>query len=324
MAICRANLNYAYKKLSALPGIIHKLVLGVALIMFYVYNITEFVFFYTQNMMKAYPKTLGRENSRLFTTLAGLGRAVFSIEDAQKISGKSYPATQQALLRLTKAGWLVKLGAGKYAIVLPSAGGEAVAEANRLVIARELVGEALYYISHDSALEVHNMLTRPVTNVTISTPRRLKSRTVLNVSYRFVTTKPEDMWGYDLVWVSSEQQVQVSDLERTILDGLARPDLCAGVSEVVTGLLIRKDDLDWKKMVEYSKRLQNQAVAKRLGYLLEFYDLGTPEILTSLQELIGSSYALLDPLLPEEGHYLARWRLRLNIDTEILKGITST
>lgn len=292
--------------------------------MFCVYNITEFVSFYTQNIMNVYPKTLGKENSRLFTALASRGRIVFSIEEAQKISGKGYPATQQALLRLTKAGWLVKLGAGKYAIVLPSAGEDAVPEANRLVIARELIGVAPYYISHDSALEIHNMLTRPVTNVTISTPRRLKSRTILNVPYRFITTKPKDMWGYALVWTSADEQVQVSDPERTILDGLARPDLCAGVSEVATGLLIRKDDLDWKKLIEYSQRMGNQAVAKRLGYLLEFYGLGTPATLTSLQKLVGPSYALLDPLLPEEGHYLARWRLRLNIDTQILKGIAST
>ena len=67
--------------------------------------------------MNLYSKTLGTENSRLFTTLAGQGRIVFSIDEAQKVFGKSYPATQQALLRLTRAGWLVKLGAGKYAIV---------------------------------------------------------------------------------------------------------------------------------------------------------------------------------------------------------------
>lgn len=40
--------------------------------------------------------------------------------------------------------------------------------------------------------------------------------------------------------------------------------------------------------------------------------------------MIGSSYALLDPVMPAEGNYLARWRLRLNIDGETLKGITST
>jgi predicted transcriptional regulator of viral defense system len=275
-------------------------------------------------MIARYSKTLGTENSQLFTTLAGQGRIVFSIEDARKATGKSYPETQQVLFRLTKAGWLVKLGAGKYAIVSPSAGEDAIPEANRLVIARELIGNTSYYISHDSALEVHNMLTRPVTSVTISTPRRLKSRTILNVPYRFVTVKSENMWGYTPVWISVEEQVQVSDPERTILDGLARPDLCGGVSEIVTGLLIRKDDLDWEKLIEYSKRLQIQAVAKRLGYLLEFYGLGISKDLNHLQEQVGPSYALLDPLLPASGHFQARWRLQLNIDDDTLKGITST
>jgi len=274
--------------------------------------------------MASYSKTLGSENSHLFTALAGQGRIVFSIEDAQNITGKGYPATQQALLRLMRAGWLVKLGAGKYAIVLPSAGEDAFPEANRLVIARELVGSASYYISHDSALEVHNMLTRPVTRVIISTPRRLKTRTILKVPYQFVTTKPEKMWGYAPYWVSSGEQVQVSDPEKTILDGLARPDLCAGVSEVATGLLIRKETLHWERLVEYASRLGSQVVAKRLGYLLEFYNLGTPQVLTDLQNLVGPSYALLDPILPADGRFLRRWRLQLNIDSEILKGISTT
>jgi predicted transcriptional regulator of viral defense system len=274
--------------------------------------------------MTLYSKTLGSENSRLFTTLAGQGRIVFSIEDAQMATGKGYAATQQALLRLTKAGWLVKLGAGKYAIVSPSAGEDAFPEANRLVIARELMGGTPYFVSYESALEAHNMLTRPVTRVILSTSRRKQTRTILNVPYQFVTIKPDDLWGYAPVWVSSGEKVQVSDPERTILDGLARPDLCAGVSEVATGLLLRKDVLDWEKLDGYAHRLGSQVVAKRLGYLLEFYNLRSPQALTRLQELVGSSYALLDPILPAEGRFLSRWRLQLNIDDENLKGIAST
>ena len=45
--------------------------------------------------------------------------------------------------------------------------------------------------------------------------------------------------------------------------------------------------------------------------------------LARLQELVGSSYALLDPILPTKGRFLSRWRLQLNIDDEILKGIAS-
>jgi predicted transcriptional regulator of viral defense system len=271
-----------------------------------------------------YSKTLGTENARLFTTLAGRGRMVFSIEEAQKVAGKGYSATFHELRRLTKAGWLVKLNAGKYAIVPSSAGQEALPEANRLVIAREMVGSAPYFVSHDSAFEIHNMLTRPVTSVIITTPRRLLARTILKVPYRFVAARSKEMWGYSLSWVAPAEQVQVSDPERTILDGLARPELCGGVSEVATGLRIWKDDLDWEKLVDYARRLGNQAVAKRLGYLIELYSLGTPQILNKLHELVGPSYALLDPLLPAEGHFLASWRLRLNIDSDTLKGVAST
>jgi predicted transcriptional regulator of viral defense system len=274
--------------------------------------------------MMQYSKTLGSENSRLFTSLAGQGRIVFSIEEAQTTTGKGYAATQQALLRLTRAGWLVRLGGGKYAIVSPSAGENAFPEANRLVIARELMGSRPYFVSYESALEVHNMLTRPVTRVILSTSRRKQTRTILNVPYQFITVKPDGLWGYAPVWVSSTEKVQVSDPERTILDGLARPDLCAGVSEVATGLLLRKDGLDWEKLAGYAHRLGSQVVAKRLGYLLDFYQLGSPQALTRLQELVGPSYALLDPILPAEGRFLSRWRLQINIADEILKGITST
>ena len=271
-----------------------------------------------------YPKTLGAESAHLLTGLASQGKMVFSIEDALHTGGKSYANTIQTLHRLTKAGWLVRLNAGKYAIVPLEAGDETIPAASRLIIARELVGSAPYYVSHDSALEVHNMLTRPVTTVTVSTTRRLLNRTVLRVPYRFVAAKPENLWGYGPEWVMPDEQVQVSDLERTILDGLARPDLCAGVSEVASGLWMRKEDMDWEKLVSYAHRLGNQAVAKRLGYLLELFELAPAPILEELRDLVGPSYALLDPLLPVEGPYLARWRLRVNLDPEILKNGVST
>jgi len=271
-----------------------------------------------------YAKNLGVESARLLTTLASQGQKVITIEDAMRIYGKSYSATVQTLRRLDRAGWLVRLNAGKYAIVPLEAGEQAIPAASRLVIARELAGEAPYYISHDSALEIHNMLTRPVTTVTVTTAHRLTSRTVLGVPYRFVTARPEALWGLAPVWVMPEEQVQVSDLERTILDGLARPDLCAGVSEVATGLWMRKDDLDWDKLSSYAHRLSNQAAAKRLGYLLELYDLATENARKGLLDLVGSSYALLDPMLPSERRRLSRWRLRVNLNPDDLKGIVTT
>jgi predicted transcriptional regulator of viral defense system len=269
-------------------------------------------------------KTLGSTGARLLTTLAEKDKNIFSIADTQEILDSSYDAALHTLRRLTRTGWLVRLTAGRYAIVPLSSGDQANPQINRYVIARELMEQTPYYISHESAMDIHNMLTRPVTNVIVTTPRRLTGREILGVPYRFVYASSETLWGSEPIWVTPYEQVTVSDLERTILDGLARPDLCAGVSQVATGLWLRQDDFDWDRLAAYAHKLDVRAVAQRLGYLLELYDLGTPSLIASLQEMVGVSYAKLDALLPDDGPYLARWRLRLNLEPETLQTIVRT
>ena len=52
------------------PYLVSSFFLEVELFMFYVYNITDFAIFDTQNIMTSYPKDLGMENSRPVTALA--------------------------------------------------------------------------------------------------------------------------------------------------------------------------------------------------------------------------------------------------------------
>lgn len=269
-------------------------------------------------------KTLGSTGARLLSILAQDNRTVFSVAEAQQALDAAYDATKKVLRRLTRAGWLVRLTAGSYAIVPLSSGDEATPEINRYVIARELMGETPYTITHESAMDVHNMLTRPVTRVIVTTPRRLNDREILGVPYRFVYAPPSALWGSEPVWVTPYEQVTVTDLERTILDGLARPDLCAGVSQVATGLWMRQDDFDWHRMAQHAHKMGRGAVAQRLGYLLELFELGSPSLTHGLQEMVTARYDLLDSLLPDEGPYLARWRLRLNLDPETLQAVVRT
>jgi predicted transcriptional regulator of viral defense system len=269
-------------------------------------------------------KTLGTTGARLLTTLAESNRTIFSISDAQRLLESSYDAALKTVRRLVHAGWLVRLTAGRYAIVPLSSGDEATPQLDRYVIARELLDDTPYYISHDSAMDIHSMLTRPVTTVVITTPRRLVDREILGVPYRFIYAASAALWGSEPVWVTPYERVVVSNLERTILDGLARPDLCAGIGQVATGLWMRHNDLNWARLTDYTQRLGTRAVAQRLGYLLELYGLGPPAVIETLQEMVGTSYARLDPLLADRGSYLARWRLRLNLEPETLQSIVRT
>ena len=87
---------------------------------------------------------------------------------------------------------------------------------------------------------------------------------------------------------------------------------------------MRQDDFDWTKLAHYAQKLGRRAVAQRLGYLLELYGLGTPSLIGSLQAMVSTSYARLDTLLPDDGPYLARWRLRLNLEPETLQATVRT
>jgi len=295
------------------------LVLSIATIVFIAYNLTQVVILHTSNIINRnhmYSKTLGPENARLLTTLVSQKHSIFAIDDACQILGKSYQATVVLLQRLKKSGWVVGLGAGKYAVVPLDAGNDAQPGVSPLVIARALIGDAPYYISYESACGIHQMFPSTNLSVFVTTTRRIPTRHVLKVSYKFITAKPTSFWGCRLVKVTPEDQVNVSDLERTIVDGLARPELCGGLSKVIFGLCNRKNDLDFGKMITYAKKMGNQAVAKRLGYLLEHYQLGTPHEIGELQASIGSSYILLDPQSQPAGKYTARWRLRLNAEID--------
>ena len=130
-------------------------------------------------------------------------------------------------------------------------------------------------------------------------------------------------WGVEDVWITPSQKVRASDLERTIIDCLDRPDLCGGISEIAKGIWVKRNDIDYQKLTQYANRLNRKSVAKRLGFLLETYGLGQ-EILSGLKDLLSPSYTLLDPTLEDTGRFLSSWKIRVNIDPEELIEITRT
>ncbi len=262
---------------------------------------------------------LGPNGADLLVRLSSAHKNIFSIEDAQAITGWGYERTADLLRKLSRKRWLVRLIPGKYLIIPLEAGLEGFPTADRYVIAREVLGSVPYYISHYSAMELHEMTTQPVKTVFVTVRRRRRSRTIAAVEYRFVYASPRSFWGWEDIWATPEEQVRVSDLEKTLLDGAVRPDLCGGIGELGRGLWLRRDDLDERRLVEYAKRLDNKAGSRRLGFLLETHRLGRPETVGMLRAFGRGGYDLLDPTLPDEGPHNPEWRLRVNIDPEELR-----
>jgi predicted transcriptional regulator of viral defense system len=264
-------------------------------------------------------KTLGPDSAELLLRLSAERKTIFSIADAQAVISKSYKATNALLGNLVRKRWLVRLVPGKYLIVPLEAGLESIPMADRYVIAREILGELPYYISHYSAMELHEMTTQPVNVVYVTVPRQVVSRTIASVEYRFVYANTRSFWGNEAIWATDQEQVQVSDLEKTILDCTTRPDLCGGLGELAKGIWMRKGNLNEDRLATYAERLRHRAAARRVGFLLETLGLGQLETIARLQALVNPRYALLDPTLPNEGPYRARWRLRINLNPDELR-----
>lgn len=269
-------------------------------------------------------KTLGPQAANLVTMLHERNRAVFRLEDVRHITGLSETSARSFARKLVDRGVATRLKPGLYALVPFELGREREYPGNPFVVAREIMHGKAYYLSHGTAMEIHGMTTQPQMVVIVSTPVPPKSFTALGVEFRFVRCQRKRLFGLTEHWVTKQEQVCVSDLERTIIDGLKQPEHCGGVTEVAKGLWIRRQDVDVAQLVQYARRLRVGAVVRRLGFLLETYELASASDLDRLRSRLTATYVRLDPVLPADGKRLHRWRLQLNVAPEELRAVVGT
>ena len=273
---------------------------------------------------KPLAKTLGHRSAQLVTMLHERRRPIFRLGDAVDITGLEEVSARSLVRKLVDRGVATRLRPGLYGLVPFELGRARVYLGNPYVVARELMNGKVHYLSHGSAMDIHGMVTQPQLVVHVTSPKPVRSRVVLGMDFRFVQCRQSDVFGTVEHWVEKHERVVVSDVERTVVDGLKQPEYCGGVTEVAKGLWIRRADVSAPKLVDYALRLGVGAVIRRLGYLMEAYGVGGSEQLERLRAKLTPTFSLLDPVLPPEGKFLSRWRLRLNVSPEELQAVVRT
>jgi predicted transcriptional regulator of viral defense system len=269
-------------------------------------------------------KTLGPQAARLITELHERGKTLFSHADVREITSLQAKSSRNFVASLVQRGVVSRLKPGLFILVPFELGRERDYLGSPYIVARELAGGANYFLSHASAMDLHQMVTQPQLVMYTTTPRGIRPRVVLGTEFRFVRCRPEHLFGVTEHWVTKTERVQVSDLERTIIDGLKRSEFCGGITEVAKGFWMRRQDIHHRRLVDYTLRLDVGAVIRRLGFLLETFEVDAPRELERLRRKLTATYAILDPLLPDEGKFLARWRLRLNVDPDEIAAVVRT
>lgn len=264
-------------------------------------------------------KTLGPQAANLLTGLHELGRMIFSLSDVEKVTGLSRKSARNFVAKVVSRGLATRLKPGLFILVPFELGREREYAGNPYVVAREIAGGKEYYLSYASAMDLHGMITQPRLVVYTSTTKPIRPHTILGTEFRFVRCKPQHLFGLIDHWVDKTEKVRVSDLERTVIDGLKHPEYCGGFSEVAKGFWMRRDDFQPKLLVDYALQLGVGAVIRRLGFLLEVCEVQAPDEIARLRSKLTATYHVLDPVLPHGGKFFSRWRLRLNVSPDEIR-----
>ena len=109
----------------------------------------------------------------------------------------------------------------------------------------------------------------------------------------------------------ADARVWITDLERTLLDGLAMPRHCGGFAEALHGFNVGMEQVDIEWVVDYASRMDT-STAKRLGWVLERRGNGGP-IMDRLSSIPIKGWRKLYPSGPKKGRQCRRWMLFENL-----------
>ncbi|MFN5427855.1 MAG: transcriptional regulator [Bacteroidota bacterium] len=270
-------------------------------------------------------KYISTRSNELLTYMNGQNRNCFDYFLAHKALPNSKPSAVRELLSdMTRRGLLMRLKEGVYYIIPYEQNAEAFMPQWHL-IAEYLVHGAEHYIGYYSALQIHNLITQPSLKeqIVVSKQIRPSEIKIKKVPFQFIYHNEKHFFGSKKIWIDNFNKVRCSDLEKTFIDCLFKPDYAGGIVEVAKAIYTSKDKIKYDTLLGYAKIFDSQAVIKRLGFLLEILNIKT-QIIQDLQQMKTASYVLLDTELPKTGRRISRWRIQQNLDVETIKSAIDT
>jgi predicted transcriptional regulator of viral defense system len=270
-------------------------------------------------------KYISTQSNALLSYFNGQNRVCFDYSEAFKALPESKDgAVKELLSDMTRRGLLMRLKESIYCIIPYEQNSESYMPDWHL-IAENIVKGADHYIGYYSALQIHNLITQPSLKeqIVVSKQMRPSIIKIKNVSFQFIFHNENHFFGTKKIWIDNFNKVQCSDLEKTIIDCLFKPDYAGGIVEVARAMYMSKNKIKFDTLLNYTKKFKSQAVIKRLGFLLELLEIKN-DIIDELQKLKTVSYVLLDTELPKSGKMISRWSIQQNLETETIRSAIYT
>jgi predicted transcriptional regulator of viral defense system len=262
-------------------------------------------------------KHISYRSAELLKALNKLGKSFFTIKDAKEILPKSEDSAVRKLIsEMTKRGLILRIKDGLFNLI-PYEEDSKLYFPNWHLTAKQLVKPENYYIGFYSALDIHELITQPSLVEQIVTQKQFhpKTKIINKVKFEFITFSSKRFFGFKKTWINDYDKVYCSDIEKTIIDSLYKPNYAAGITEITKAIFSARNKIDQNKMLKYLTQFDTQAVNKRLGFILSNMKLFN-SLCEDISNNISNSYTLLDPSLAKKGTYIAKWKIIDNVDIQ--------
>ena len=265
------------------------------------------------NKYNKQPGGISRKNRALLDTLNRQIKPLFTIPDVAAILKIDADKARRLATYWASRGWLSRIKNGLYTTVSLGDINPAERKEDPWIVASNIFQPC--YIGGWSACEYWGLTDQIFKDIVIFTSRKVRREKIViqDTIYIVKNIKEEKLFGTKPIW-KNQVKINVSDPSRTLVDILNEPYLGGGIRNTseIAREYFESENKDETTLFDYIQRFGNRTVYKRLGYLLEFFKIASPNLLEVCKRSISSGYSNLDPGLPSKGKILRRWNLRIN------------
>lgn len=221
---------------------------------------------------------------------------------------------------LQKKGWLEPIVPGTFLLIGAERGPKGVPDATPYVVVDVLPKP--YFFAYRWACVHHGLGTQVPSIVHVALARPKRPIEIKHTRFEFIELSPKRIFGYEEV-VELGEKINVSDLERTVLDAIDRPELVGGIEAAAQAIFHAARKMDHRKISDYLQRFDDTALARRFGYLCEVLRVVLPK---DLSEHLAAQPKRLPAYLGspkrwgKDGQIDKRWGLIINVPKEELLG----
>ena len=269
--------------------------------------------------MQPVARSLTPRESRIVLDMTARGAQAVNRGEIIDMLGAGAKAADRMINSLRRKGWLERASWGRYLLVPPEMGPDALGHDNVLALADRIASP--YYFGYATAARHYGFTTQHRFTVELATPARVRNRRLLDTDIRIVNLSARKFFGFRPVDAFG-YTVSMSDREKTVIDCIDRPRLAGGEGEAAVILARACRRLDWEKAAGYLDRIGSKTLARRFGWLADHAEATMPDDARArLREMAqGGGRSVFGPeaLCPDAIGYRRDWNLVVNVSDRVL------